>query len=86
MKLERGQKLWKKMSAFIMAYTACVALIYGLLFGPFSVGSSILYITSKNVWVDWDSFISSFCSIIFIDVVIVHRILGEVMILCFFCS
>jgi hypothetical protein len=60
-----------------MAYTACVALIYGLLFGPFSVGSSILYITSKNVWVDWDSFISSFCSIIFIYVVIVHCILGD---------
>jgi hypothetical protein len=42
----------------------------------FSVGSSVLYITSKNVWVDWDSFLSSFCSVIFIYIVIVHRILG----------
>jgi len=67
----------KKMSAFIMAITAYVALIYGLLFGPFSMCSSILYITSKNVWVDWDSFIGSFCSIIFIYVGIVHCILGD---------
>lgn len=54
----------------------------------FSVGSSILYITSKSVWVNWDSFISSFCSIIFIYVVIVHRILGDFVFLLFleFCD
>ena len=42
-----------------------------------SESSSFLCIMSKNVLVQWDSFISSFCSIIFIYIVIVLLILGD---------